>query len=140
MNLPLFDNPMQKGAGIETSRPVDAGDAHHRVRASTDHAVETPPQGSSRSAADGVRRAGGSEIPHFADGSSILRIVTHRYGPFLYLLDGGFEPREYRVVVFEDGRVFDEFLDTKERVKSRFSREEVEQGIEAEKFREVARG
>ncbi len=147
MSLPLFDIPMQKGAGIETGRPVDAGDAHLRSRASSDHAVEAPPQGLSRSATDGVRRALGSEIPlQFADGSAIRRTVIHRYGAFLHLqrcpsppcaCAATHPPREFRVLELQDGRVLDEFLDTGERVKSRFSREEVEQGLREKKFREV---
>ena len=76
--------------------------------------------------------------PRFADGTSVLRIVTHHYGTFLHLREGQ-EPREYVLLVLQDGRVLQEFTDTKERVKSRFSRDEVEQGIREKKFREVTR-
>ena len=136
MSLPLFEIPMQKGAGIEIGRPVDAGDAHSSVRASSDYAVEAPPQGSSRSAADDVRRARGSEIPQFEDGSALNRIFTHRYGTFLHLRHEA-EPREYRVIELVDGRLFDEFLDDGERRVSRFSHDELEQGLREVKFREV---
>lgn len=132
MNLPLFDIPMQNGAG-QTGRPVDAGDANQELRASSDHEVIAPPQGFSRSDTDGVRRAQGSEIPP----SSIERVITHRYGTFLHLREGGLAPREFRVVELHDGRLFDEYLDDGQREPSRLSHTEIKQGLREQKFREV---
>jgi hypothetical protein len=198
MNLPLFDIPMQKGAGTTTSRPVDAGDAHSELRASSDHAVIAPPQGLSRSATDGVRRASGGETPRFdvfqdaavlgrdrtqsgtnthgktgnlrsqeptgerpdtssrttrelANGqdadaqpphpqphqTDVQRVITHRYGTFLHLREGGLPPREFRVVELHDGRLFDEYLDIGQRETSRFSARDLEHGLTTAKFREV---
>lgn len=112
MNLSLFDfAPMQKGAGETTGRPVDAGDAHHPVRASSDHAVDAPPQECSGSVTDGVRRAGGSEIP-----PDVLRIVQHKAGPFRQLRDGQLTGREYRFVELHEHSLWIEFTDNGERI------------------------
>jgi hypothetical protein len=108
-NLSLFDIQMQKGAG-ETGRPVDAGDAHQPVRASSDHAVDAE-RASSRSAADGVRRAPGSEIP-----LKIVRIITAKGGAFRELGrddEGTVCPtgREFFLIELEDGTILREFSD-----------------------------
>lgn len=102
LNLSLFDQPVtpiQKGAGTETGRPVDAGDAHSQLRASSDHAVDAE-CASSRSDANGVRRASGSQIPqHF-----VIRTITHKSGGFRELrkdAEGkviGVTGREFRIL------------------------------------------
>jgi hypothetical protein len=105
---------MQKGAGIETGRPVDAGDAHSSVRASSDHAVETSPQGSSRSVANDVRRARGSEIPLFDP--DVLRIIEPKAGPHIEVRNGERTGREYQILELQDGRFVWRYTDNGERV------------------------
>ncbi len=97
----FFDSPMHKGAG-ETGRPVDAGDAHHPVRASSDHAVDAE-RASSGSVADGVRRACGSQIP--------LRIVQHKTRPFRELKGGQLTGRSFRFVELQDHSIWYVFDD-----------------------------
>lgn len=105
--LSMFETKMPKGAG-ETGRPIDVGDAHQPVRASSDHAVdaECAPGGS---AIDGVRRARGSEIPPLS--SDVKRIITHKIGLFTQLLGGKPTGREFRLIELYDGSTFAEFTD-----------------------------
>ncbi len=102
----LFDPPMHKGAG-ETGRPVDAGDAHHPVRASSDHAVDAE-RASSGSATDGVRRACGGQIPLSPD---VLRAVQHKTGRFIEVREGGPTGRKFRFVELQDHSIWYVFDD-----------------------------
>lgn len=84
----LFDlsipSNMQRAPGVQTGRAVDAADQpDHSARASNDHAVDAE-RASSRSDANGVRRARGSEIPRI----DALRIVQPKPGPFTEVQDG----------------------------------------------------
>jgi hypothetical protein len=141
----LFDlqpiTPMQKGAG-SAGRPVDAGDAHLRSRASTDHAVIPPPQevsgerqGIGATDADGVRRARGSEIPLSPD---VLRRIEHKRGPFRWLVDTDpNHPREHYVVQLRDGSYLVEMIDNGERVPLNWPEDTIEANLRKGIWREV---
>lgn len=108
---------MQKGAGA-TGRPVDAGDAQQGSRASSDHAVIPPPQGVSgecqnigATVANGVRRARGSEIPHFEIDPDVRRVIQHKAGPLLELVDGKPTGREFQILELRDGSYVQRFTD-----------------------------
>jgi hypothetical protein len=95
---PTTVTEMQRGASAMTGRPIDVGDAHQEVRASSGHASDAE-RASSRPEANGVRRASGSEIPHY-----VLRILTHKSGDFTELKDGSKTDRTFRILQLRDGR------------------------------------
>jgi len=115
--LPLFDlhqsTPMQRAPEVQTGRAVDAADQpDHLLRASSDHAVDAE-RASSRSVADGVRRAGASEI---APSSDVLRVIVHKAGPFTEVREGKLTGRQFCALELTDGSIVIEYTDDHSRL------------------------
>lgn len=148
MTLPLFDIPMQRTDVLEDAAVLGRKGNHSGANTDgqTGNRRSQEPSGArpdTRTRTKEVKANDGQKAdarpPHLqARPSDVERVFIHRYGYLLHLQAEGKPPREYRVVMLHDGRLFDEFIDNGERSASRFSMNEITRAVEEGKFREVA--